>query len=334
MQKAPYTPVIASLGGVPTVGTDVPIIAVFMFLFIVGAITHMTVLQLNLRKKHKFIISGMIFGFCMARIVASCLRIAWAAHPRHVPLEIAASIFVSAGVVLLFAVNLIFTQRIIRALHPRVGWGKVLGIFFAVVYTLIVITLIMIIIVTVQSYYTLSQNTRRIDRNIQLYGGTYFALVAFLPIPMIVLALLLPRKTPIEKFGTGSFRAKLYIVIAAAALLTLGAAFRTGGNYRTPRPRNQPGWYQSRACFYIFNFLVEVAVVYLYAIVRVDFRFFVPNGASGPGDYSGANQTGSKPARTRGDMVPDDDERESERTLEEKLRLPKADQEAQLENAR
>jgi hypothetical protein len=73
----PYASTTAGLGGVPTTTIDDPIIAVFMFLYVLGGATHMTIFQLNRRKGHKFIVSGVIFGFCMARITACVLRLVW-----------------------------------------------------------------------------------------------------------------------------------------------------------------------------------------------------------------------------------------------------------------
>ncbi len=183
--------------------------------------------------------------------------------------------------------------------------------YIKTVHALIVITLIMIIIVTVQSFNTLNPNTKRIDRNIQLYGGTYFAVVAFLPIPMVVYSFIVSRKKSVELFGVGSFQSKIFIVLAAAVLLTLGAAFRVGTNYLPPRLKGRPAPYHSKACFYIFNFVVEILVVYLYAIARVDLRFHVPNGASGPGDYSGPNKVkgGAKDADSE-EKLPDDPEKQ------------------------
>ena len=92
-----------------------------------------------------------------------------------------------------------------------------------------------------------------------------------------------------EKFGSGRFRTKIAILLVASVLLCLGASFRVGINYKTPRPRDDPAGYQSKACFYIFNFTVEIIVIWLYFIVRVDRRFFIPNGSKGPGDYAGTN---------------------------------------------
>lgn len=69
----PYPPTTAAVGGVPTIGVDVPISAVFMFLFLVAAAGHMTIFQINRRRGHKFIMSGLMFGFCMARTVTMIL---------------------------------------------------------------------------------------------------------------------------------------------------------------------------------------------------------------------------------------------------------------------
>jgi hypothetical protein len=36
----------------------------------------------------------------------------------------------------------------------------------------------------------------------------------------------------------------------------------------------------------VFNFAVEVVVVYLYAVMRQDLRCWIPDGAHGPGSYA------------------------------------------------
>jgi hypothetical protein len=58
-------------------------------------------------------------------------------------------------------------------------------------------------------------------------------------------------------------------------------------------PRSQPlPAYYSRACFYVFNFVVEIIAVYLYAFLRVDLRFHIPDGARGPGSYVAGKRLG------------------------------------------
>jgi hypothetical protein len=288
-QHAPYLPTTASLGGSPTKTLDDPITAVYLFLFLLGAICHMTILQINLRRGKKFVMSGMLFGFCMARITACTMRLVWSTQVTNISIAIAAQVFVAAGVILLFIINLIFAQRIVRASHPHWAWSKWFSLAFKLYYASIVVMLIALITCTVQSFYTLSHNTRRIDRDVVLVGATYFAVAAFLPIPLVLLRVVLPkRQEHVDKFGEGRFRTKIRILLFSSLILTLGAAFRAGTAY-VPRPRDNPAWYDSKACFYLFDFTIEIIVVFLYVFVRVDKRFYIPNGSHAPGDYSGRN---------------------------------------------
>lgn len=98
----------------------------------------------------------------------------------------------------------------------------------------------------------------------------------------------MPRSRRPEKFGQGRYRTKLSLLLFTTLLLSLGAGFRIGVNFTTPRALTNPAWYHSKACFYCFNFVIELVVVYLYAISRFDRRFHIPNGSSGPGHYSGS----------------------------------------------
>ncbi|KAL1652119.1 hypothetical protein SLS58_000244 [Diplodia intermedia] len=256
----PYPPQTWSLGGRLEESVDIPITAVFLALFIGGAIGHMATFQKNQKQGHKFMLTLLMF---------------------------AAQIFVAAGVLLIYIINLIFTQRLMRAQHPRLGWSFRFGMFFKLTYVVTVLTLIMVITVTVQSFYTLDTNTRRIDRSIQLYCSTFFAYVSFLPIPLTLLGLILPRRKRLEKFGLGRWRSKIVVLLAATFILCLGAAFRCATAYLDPVPLTQPlPSYYSKACFYVFNFTLEIIVIYLYLIVRVDRRFHIPNGAKGPGQYA------------------------------------------------
>ena len=247
----------------------------------------MTILQINQKRGHKFLLSGMLFGFCMSRIVTMVVRIAWITHITNVRLAIAASVFVAAGVVLLFVANLLFAQRILRSCHPNIGWHPVFHYAFIGIYVMIVVTLIMIITAVIQNSYTLNHNTKRIDRDILLYGQTFYSLISFLPIPLVIGGLIIPRTTRREKFGHGRFTTKVAILLFATFLLCLGASYRAGVNYAGgERPLSKPAAYQSKACFYIFNFTVEIIVVLLYVVVRVDKRFYVPDHSKKPGDYS------------------------------------------------
>ncbi|TPX06959.1 uncharacterized protein E0L32_011104 [Thyridium curvatum] len=281
----PYFPTIPQVGGIPTVGVDVPISAVLLALFVCSAAVNMTIFQVNRRRDHKFVFSALLFGFSMARIVTLVMRIVWACRPANVRVAIAASIFVAAGVLLLFIVNLVFAQRVVRAYHPRLGWHAALRLVFRLLYACVAALLVMVITATVITFYTLNPNTRRICRDIQLFAGTFLAFLAFLPIPVVLLAALTPRRggRPVDKFGQGRMRTKVALILFTASLLTLGAGFRIGTSYDL---RLRPAWFHHRACFYCFNFVIELVVVFTYTATRFDRRFHVPDGSSGPGDYT------------------------------------------------
>ena len=293
---APYPPRTASIGGVPTVSVDVPVLSVCLFFYITGAVCNMTILQLNLRKGHKFLMSGLMFGFCMARTLACIMRIVWACYPKDVRIAIASMILVQAGVLILFIINLIFAQRVLRAAHPLFGWHRAIHYAFIVLYILVVFMLAAVITVIVQQFYTLNPNTHRIDRDVQLAVFSYFLFAAFLPIPMVIIGLVVPRKTRLEKFGSGRWRTKITLLLTTATLLTLGASFRAGTSYKNPRPLEAPAWYDAKWCFYIFNFTIEIIVLYLYLLLRIDKRFWIPNGSKGPGDYTNSGEKDERSA--------------------------------------
>ncbi|KAJ3546377.1 hypothetical protein NM208_g2020 [Fusarium decemcellulare] len=291
-QGPPYLPRGAVLGLTPSPVPDIPISSVLVVIFVLSAIFNMTILQVNLRRKHKFILSGVLFGFSMARMMANILRIAWAAHNDNARLVIAASIFANAGVLLLFVTNLILLQRIVRAYHPIIGWSKALGWVFRFLYSAVVACLIMVVISVVYSYYTIDPHTQSQLRTIRLTAAVFLAILSFLPIPSVITCLLLPRSSPIDHFGQGSMRAKLILLVFTATLLSLGACFRAGGAF-IQRPINNPGWFNSKAAYYCFNYVIELIVVGTYAFSRFDRRFHIPNGSCAPGHYSSGGPSGT-----------------------------------------
>lgn len=171
-------------------------------------------------------------------------------------------------------------------MHPNFGWHVAFSTFFKVLYALVLAMLAMVITATVQSFYTLNPHIKKIDLDLQRTASTYLMTISFLPIPMVGIGLLLPRKAKVEKFGVGRWRTKITLLLLSATLLCLGASFRTGTLYRNPKPRSSPAWYHAKWCFYFFNFVVEIIVVYLYLVLRIDKRFHIPDGSKGAGAYT------------------------------------------------
>ncbi|KAK0746573.1 hypothetical protein B0T18DRAFT_390997 [Schizothecium vesticola] len=282
----PYLPQTAILGGVPTLALDGPICAVFLAFFLGGAILNMTIYQTNRRHRYKFLFSALLFGFCMARILALTMRLVWAAYPTNISVAIASQIFTAAGVLLLFVTNLVFTRRILRAYHPFFGWHPLVTHAFNLLVVLLAAVLLLVISATVQSFFTLDAPARAADRAIQLAAAAFLAAVAGLPLPAAAAALLAPRRTRIDRFGDGAFRTKFRLLLATAALLFAGAALRAGAAFHPAPLRAPERWYHAKPAYYLANFGVELVVVYAYTLARFDRRFYVPDGSRAPGHYS------------------------------------------------
>lgn len=283
----PYASPNAGIGGLPEIIPDVPISAVFLVLYLGFAIANMTILQINLRRQHKFIISGALFGFSMSRIVTFILRIVWATHQHNVRLAIAANVFVNAGVLVVYVVNLLFAQRILRARQPALGWHRVLGTILKVSYVGIGGALVLVIFSVVQGSYTLDPQLLKDVRDIQLAAITYLLVFTTLPLWLLAAAhFLLPRSADAEHFGHGSMRAKVIINLVSTCLCIFIAGFKAGTAWETPRPASNPTWYHSRPAFYVLGFVLELLVLSILTFSRVDRRFHVPDGSKQPGDYS------------------------------------------------
>ncbi|EDU41965.1 repeatdomain containing protein [Pyrenophora tritici-repentis] len=305
-QGPPYIPMVWPLGGLPVKGVDVPAQTVFMIFFIIGAAVHMTIFRKNKARGHKFLpnlfIFGMttvvqfwnyglmiVLGFCMERILTSIVRIASVCNPKNPTFAIAAQILVAAGVLILFIINLIFAMRLVRSTHSSVGWHPAFGIAFKVLCVVIGLALIAVIASTVQSFYTLDPDIRAMDHSFQQFGATFLAIVATLPLPMTMITLLIPY-SPLDRFGIGRLRTKVIVLLISTTLLSIGAWFRCGVAFQTPVARTAPmPGYLAKAPFYLLNFLVELQTVLMYAILRVDLRWYIPNGAKGPGSYARPN---------------------------------------------
>lgn len=291
-QGPPYPPRDAGLGGTPTVVPDVPISITFLVLYLVFGVIHIMILKKNKHRGHKFIFNGAILGLCKVRIITMTLRIAWACHPRNTSLAMTANIFVYVGAIILYMVNWFFVQRIIRAQHTTLGWSTPYRVFHRAALVCLIITLVMLIVSQVRRNFTLDDRKVETFRALILTSQTYFSIFCLAPAVLIALSLVIPR-TEVEKFGAGKLRANITILLVTVAILSTGQTFRCVLAWipQTPLADVQRGtialpWYLSKSCFYLFNFVTEMAVVIIFAIARVDLRFHVPNGSRKSGDYS------------------------------------------------
>jgi hypothetical protein len=205
-----------------------------------------------------------------------------------VRLALAAQIVTAAGVVILLLTNLVFAQRLVRAYHPVFGWRRSVTGIFAGLFVSAGVVLAAVVTATVHGVIvTDGSEAKDVDRTVQLVCGTYLAMCAFLPVVLCALAVLVPGKDKVDRFGEGRLRSKVALVSFTASLLAFGAGFRAAVAYDT-RPLSDPAWFHSKVCYYCFNFGLELVVVVTYAAFRFDKRFYIPDGSSGPGQYSGS----------------------------------------------
>ncbi|KAH8821777.1 hypothetical protein F5884DRAFT_635402, partial [Xylogone sp. PMI_703] len=271
----------ATLGGLPTTTVDVPIASCFLVLFILGASIHFGLHHFNSKNGHKFHLSGLMFDFCLVRILTCIMRIVWAFRPDNKSVMIGALIFENAGVVVLFAVNAVFTQRIIRALHPRIGWSPPINRFFFLILISIPFIIVYNILFTILSFYILDSEILSFIRGLLLFGSFYTTTLSVLPIILVTLAAIVPTSSPIEKFAIGRFRTKIVILILASTILFTGALVRLISAV-LEYPKQSSHKINDKIVFYTTGFTLEIIVVAMYVITRVDLRFWVPDGCGGP----------------------------------------------------
>jgi hypothetical protein len=191
--------------------------------------------------------------------------------------------------------NWFFVQRVVRAQHQRLGWSTPYRILHRGALIILILSLIMLILVNIWQFFTINTTKLHVFRALQITGQTYFTAFCFAPAILVLVSVLIPRRE-VEKFGAGRLRANITILLIATIILTAGQLFRCVITWipQTPvrdaagQPVDEP-WYLHKACFYAFNFVTEILVIIMFAVVRIDLRFHVPNGSRMSGDYSGRN---------------------------------------------
>ena len=139
----------------------------------------------------------------------------------------------------------------------------------------------LIMIANIQMAYTLTDETIRMDRNIVVFGATFNAGIAFLPIPVVLLSLLSSHQPDSASVMASSDRRRTALVIVTSLLLTFRAGWICVSSWQDPlAPTGPTQWYLAKPVFYLVSLLPELLVVYLLALGRMDRFFFLdPHGA-------------------------------------------------------
>ena len=306
--QPPYIPKgKAIVGGFPTVSLDIPICAVFLAFYVLGAIGNMTIFQINRKRGHKFLMSWAMFGFCMARNATFVLRIVWATRPTNASVVIASMIFSAAGVLVAYIVMLLLSLRLFRATHPELGWSPKLRIGCKVLYITLFLAFVLTISFTIESFYTLDANIKKVAVWVQRSSALIMLLFNIASLIILCLSIFLPRTSAPENFGAGSIKRKTMIISAMMIFVLFIIGFRFGTAWADAPPTPNPAWWDSKPAFYVLEFGLELVVIYTLLLIRFDRIFWVPNGSAKAGDY-----------RMLSDVVQDDEQLEEGAELEER----------------
>ncbi|TDZ34021.1 hypothetical protein C8035_v000683 [Colletotrichum spinosum] len=274
----------AFIGGDPSTNIDVPVTFLFLLLFSAGAYTHIRIYRANAKRGHKFLLSDLMFDFCMVRNVTCIMRIVWAFEKAR-GVILAALIVQFGGAVVIMVVNIFFAQRIIRSIHPNFGWHP----FFGVATLFFIFSVPAVILSNSTSLGVSFFNIEDQDRvetalNVLKAGVSWIMLLAILPIVAVLFAAVIPGPKP-ERFGTGDTHQKIAVLFIGAIPLIAGHAVRLTSTLN-PEPPGSTSRLLSREVFYTTGFMLEIFVVVFYAVARIDLLFHVPNGSAQPGDYA------------------------------------------------
>jgi len=262
----------------------VPVTFLFLLLFAAGAYTHIRIYRANAKRGHKFLLSDLLFDFCMVRTVTCIMRIVWAFEKNRVVILIAL-IVQFGGAVVIMAVNIFFAQRILLSIHPNFGWHpafRVFTLFF--LFSIPAVVLLNSTSIGVSFFKIEDQDRVTTALNLLKAGISWIMLLAVLPVVMVLLASTIPGPRP-ERFGQGDTHQKIAVLLIGASFMIAGQAVRLAGTVIGDPPGSTNALY-SKELFYTSGFMLEIFTVVFYAVIRVDLMFHVPNGSSQPGDYS------------------------------------------------
>lgn len=264
-------------GGIPSTVPDVPVCAVLILAYLVGAAGNAT---LFIRYGRRLKWQMMLFGYCMSRVVTLVLRIAWSQHQHNNNLAIASLVFLNAGVLIIFLLNLQMCKMSIFRTHyvyftNNPAKKDFIKKIFAGTSLLLLPFLATTITGAIQSFLTDNASIQAKDSILKRIGVCAFLLYSFLPFPLLSCNAFLRLKNgeawavPSNK-STADFDLKLWrkngtlwynsaFIICSASLLILEYTFKVIQGFANA---TIPHWYYSKAAFYCLSILPELLAMY------------------------------------------------------------------------
>ncbi|CCA72879.1 hypothetical protein PIIN_06816 [Serendipita indica DSM 11827] len=177
-----------SAGGLPD-HDDVIAGSIFIAVFaLVGIGLHVRPL---LTHGYQFFWTLALLAFCVLRILAIGTRIALKNDLHNKALGCITQILLSAGVAILLVVNIQMSRRFFCQLHPR--HSKVVKYALTGTAYMVDPLVAIVIFAIIQTYVATDPHVLSIDRDIRIVCSIFFVVLAFLPIPVVILVLVLRK---------------------------------------------------------------------------------------------------------------------------------------------
>ena len=238
------------VGGTPTPPLDDAICVVLLLLFFLSALAHFIVLRTNNNKNNKknppssppnfkFAFSGMMCALCLLRCLALAVRMAWASSQSSSSggVATAATALAQLGTVLIYITNIVLAQRVLRGYRPRFGWRRATTLAFNALLAAVVVALVFMVAagVALGCFYARIDGdgdgggddggseeevfARRINgaRVVQLLGAVALAILATVPVPVVLGAAVAWGMARSCCRGGGDDCGESYVTPAAAA---------------------------------------------------------------------------------------------------------------------
>ncbi|KAF2398918.1 hypothetical protein EJ06DRAFT_550220, partial [Trichodelitschia bisporula] len=217
---------------IPVILPDLPISAALLFLFLAGLAAHIACIwraprtnPLHHADPRLARLSLLVAVFCALRLATMSIRVAWATAPasppdasRAVGLALADDALVAAAAPLLYIANLGVAHALFRARHPHLPWKwcaavAVAGYALAAAVLLLVALLADARIQTALQLWRMAQtqgnphmsadsygvSPLQVDATLQRAGTTLLAIIAALPIVLVVASALDRKKRSDEE---------------------------------------------------------------------------------------------------------------------------------------
>jgi hypothetical protein len=277
--SSPFTSVYPT-GGIPTDGIDIPASAVLLVVYLGLAIIHGYFFFV--KSKRTFVPQAMIMGFCIARVISMSLRIAWTVDVTSKNIAIASNIFLNAGVLLLYIVNMLLAHRFILTIFPQLPRKKSAPFnLVTFVYVGSAIPLLILVVVPgVQLFLTSKPSTIHTDRDILRFAQCYLTVFVSMTVIATIASWTIYFTASKKASGlhAGHVTLRAGILFGAGSLLVWIQAVKILQTFYTATPETaaSPPWFLRRPILYSGFFLPELLVVIIYAVASIRLRFQMP----------------------------------------------------------